>query len=254
MTKQSIIAQWVLLLLLGLAACQGGPKKNMEAAEDQTPETTHNTLSEAEIAEGWKLLFDGLSTAGWRVYGREEVTGWAVENGEFIALGQAGLEGQGNDIITEGQYENFELSLEWKISEAGNSGIFFYVVESPEYRAVYETGPEYQLIDDVGFPMELEPSQHTAANYGMHAPARIASKPAGEYNHTRLVVNNGQVEHWLNGERVVAYELWTPEWEALVQAGKWKDFPGYARARQGHIALQDHGNQCWFRNIKIREL
>ncbi len=253
MFKQSAINLWSLLLLLGLVACQGGSTKSgEETAETATAE--HNTLTTTEQAEGWKLLFDGQTTQGWRIYGRDTLSGWAVENGEFIALGEAGLEGHGSDIITLGQYENFELSLEWKISEAGNSGIFFNVVESPEFNAVYETGPEYQLIDDIGFPMELEPSQHSAANYGMHPPSRIASKPAGAYNHTRLIVNNGRVEHWLNGEKTVEYELWTPEWEALIQAGKWKDFPAYGRARKGHIALQDHGNQCWFRNIKIREL
>jgi hypothetical protein len=253
MSKQAVINLWSLLLLLGLSACQGSSNKSgEETAETATAE--HNTLTAAEQAEGWKLLFDGQTTQGWRIYGRDTLTGWAVENGELIALGEAGLEGHGSDIITLGQYEDFELSLEWKISEAGNSGIFFNVVESPEYNAVYETGPEYQLIDDIGFPMELEPSQHSAANYGMHTPSRIASKPAGQYNHTRLIVNKGRVEHWLNGEKTVEYELWTPEWEALIQAGKWKDFPGYGRARKGHIALQDHGNQCWFRNIKIREL
>ncbi len=250
------LSSCILALLLSLSACQPGAEKTgeetgTEAAAEAAP---LNTLTEAEKAEGWKLLFDGKSADGWHVFMRDSVKGWAIENGELIALGEAGLEGLGNDIVTDAEFENFELSIEWKVSEAGNSGIFFNVVEGPEYKAVYETGPEYQLIDDEGFPMKLETWQLSGGNYGMHPPAKKAYKPVGEFNHTRLIVNKGHVEHWLNGEKIVEYDLWTPEWEALVKAGKWKDFPGYGRARKGHIALQDHGNQAWFRNIKIREL
>ncbi|MBK6932081.1 MAG: DUF1080 domain-containing protein [Saprospirales bacterium] len=214
-----------------------------------------NTLSGTEKKAGWQLLFDGKTTGGWHTYGQAAVRGWAVENGELIALGQAGHEGTANDIVTERTFENFELVLEWKMSPGGNSGVFFNVVEDPaKYPAVYATGPEYQLVDDIGFPEKLEDWQKSAANYGMHAPARAVLKPVGQFNLTRMVVNKGHVEHWLNGVKVVAYQLWTPEWEALVRKGKWKDFPGYGRARSGRIALQDHGNQIWFRNIKIREL
>ena len=245
-----------LALLLSLSACQPAAQKNGEEASDaQTGEAAPlNTLTDAEQADGWKLLFNGQNADGWHVYLRDTVDGWAIENGELVALGQAGLEGLGNDIVTDAEYENFELSIEWKVSEAGNSGIFFNVVESPDYKAVYETGPEYQLIDDEGFPMELETWQHTGANYAMHPPAKKAYKPVGEFNHTRIIVNKGHVEHWLNGEKVVEYEMWTPEWETLVKEGKWKDYPAYGRAHKGHIALQDHGNQAWFRNIKLKVL
>lgn len=214
-----------------------------------------NTLSGEEKKAGWQLLFDGQTTNGWHTYGAPAVRGWEVRNGELIALGQAGHEGSANDIVTDREFENFELSLEWKISPGGNSGIFFNVVEdAKKYPTVYATGPEYQLVDDIGFPQKLEDWQKSAANYGMHPPARSVLKPVGEFNLTKLVVNKGHVEHWLNGVKVVDYQMWTPAWENLVKTGKWKDFPGYGRAKRGRIGLQDHGNQIWFRNIKLREL
>jgi len=214
-----------------------------------------NTLSGDEKKAGWQLLFDGKTTNGWHTYGAPAVRGWEVQNGELIALGQAGHEGTANDIVTDREFENFELVLEWKISPGGNSGIFFNVVEDPKkYATVYATGPEYQLVDDIGFPEKLENWQKSAANYGMHPPARSVLKPVGEYNLTKLVVNKGHVEHWLNGVKVVDYQMWTPAWENLIKSGKWKEFPGYGRAKRGRIGLQDHGNQIWFRNIKIREL
>lgn len=215
---------------------------------------SHNALSKKEQSDGWQLLFDGKEIKGWHTYNKKGIVGWDVKNGEMIALGQAGHEGEAHDIVTDKEYENFELSLEWKISQGGNSGIFFNVVESPQYSAVYATGPEYQLIDDIGFPAKLEDWQKSAANYAMHPPRKMAVKPVGEFNHTRLIVNKGHVQHWLNGELIVEYDLWTPEWENLVTTGKWKDFPGYGRAKKGRIGLQDHGNQIWFRNIKIKTL
>jgi len=214
-----------------------------------------NTLTSAEKKSGWKLLFDGKTTSGWHTYGAKTVRGWEVKDGELVALGQAGHEGSANDIVTEREFENFELSLEWKISPTGNSGIFFNVVEEPKkYATVYATGPEYQLVDDIGFPEKLENWQKSGANYGMHPPSRSVIKPVGEYNLTRLVVNKGHVEHWLNGVKVVEYQLWTPEWESQIKKGKWTEFPGYGRSKRGRIALQDHGSKIWFKNIKIKEL
>ncbi|HFA47448.1 MAG TPA: DUF1080 domain-containing protein [Bacteroidetes bacterium] len=230
---------------------------NPAPSEKEAPakaKTIHNQLTDAEKAAGWQLLFDGRSTDAWRVFKKEKMDGWAVENGEMVALGKAGQEGLGADIVTKDEFENFELKLEWKISKAGNSGIFFNVVEAPQYQAVYETGPEYQLVDDIGFPADLEDWQKSGANYAMHPPAKAAAKPQGEYNKTRLLVNKGHVEHWLNGVKVVEYELWTDDWNQRVAKGKWKDYPGYGKAKKGHIALQDHGQQIWFRDIKVRRL
>ena len=210
---------------------------------------TTNQPSQSEEKAGWKLLFDGKTTQGWHNYNQKGMVGWEVKNGELIALSQGS-----NDIVSDAEYENFELTLEWKVSPGGNSGVFFNVVVSPKYDAVYVTGPEYQLIDDIGFPEKLEGWQKSGGNYGMHPPLVAAFKPVGEYNLTRLVVNKGHVEHWLNGQKTADYQLWTPEWEAAVKSGKWKDYPAYGKAKRGHIGLQDHGKMTWFKNIKIKTL
>lgn len=210
-----------------------------------------NTLSAAEKAAGWKLLFDGKSTAGWRGFGRDKLVGWEVANGELIALGQGG--DHANDIVTVDEYQNFELTVDWKLSPKANSGIFYNVVEKG-FDRIYASAPEYQLIDDHGWPEKLEDWQKSGADYAMHPPAQVVSKPVGEWNTTRIVVDKGKVEHWLNGVKVVAYGLWTPEWERLKKGGKWKDFPGYGTGKKGLIGLQDHGNKVYFRNIKIRVL
>ncbi len=208
-----------------------------------------NTLSDAEKAAGWTLLFDGKTTTGWRGFGRDTVVGWEVTDGELIALGQGG--DHANDIITVDEYQNFELVLDWKVSPQANSGVFYNVVEKG-FDLIYASAPEYQLIDDHGWPDPLEDWQKSGANYAMNAPSKVVSRPVGEWNTARIVVDHGQVEHWLNGVKVVAYELWTPEWEKLKHAGKWKDYPGYGTGRKGYIGLQDHGNKVYFRNIKIR--
>jgi len=215
-------------------------------------ESEHNKLTDEEIKQGWRLLFDGKTTTGWRSFQEEKVLdGWKVKNGELIALGKGA--DIGGDIISEEQFDNFELYLEWKISEGGNSGIFYQVVEEG-YDAVYYTGPEYQLIDNVGFPEKLEDWQQAGANYAMHPAQNVELKPVGEYNSTRIIVNGTHVEHWLNGKKIVEFEQWTNTWKAAVANSKWKDYPDYALAKKGHLALQDHGNIIWFRNIKIREI
>lgn len=211
-----------------------------------------NTLSKPEIKEGWLLMFDGTTTDGWRSYLSDGIHGWEVEDGTLKALGLGG--DLGGDIISEGRYENFELKLEWKISPQGNSGILYLVQEDTAYHAVYETGPEYQLLDDVDFPEELEDWQLTGANYAMHVAENKELKPVGEWNTSKIVVDHGHVEHWLNGSKVVEYELWSEDWEKRVAEGKWGSYPDYGKVKEGHISLQDHGSVTWFRNIKIREI
>jgi hypothetical protein len=157
------------------------------------------------------------------------------------------------DIISTGEFEDFDLYLEWAIEEGGNSGILFHVIEN-DYPATYYSGPEYQLIDDTGYPGKLENWQKTGANYAMHDPGDKILKPVGEFNSSRIVVHNGQVQHYLNGDLILKYNLWTDDWKERVQNGKWKDYPGYGTAIKGHIGLQDHGSMVKFRNIKIRDL
>jgi len=209
-----------------------------------------NTLSKKEKKQGWKLLFDGTTMNGWRIYQNKKVDDWDVKNGELYCK----VEGVSKraDLITMDKYENFELQIDWKIAPKENSGIIYMVTE--ENAASYESGPEYQLIDDIGYPDKLHDKQLTGANYDMNAPSAKVIKPAGEYNHTKIVVNKGHVEHWLNGTKVVDYQLWTPEWEKLKAISKWKDVKTYGMSKQGHIALQDHGGGVYFKNIKLKQL
>jgi hypothetical protein len=213
-----------------------------------------NQLTEQEKREGWQLLFDGESTKGWRGYNRSDVgEGWIVDNGVLACLGKGG--DIGGDIITEEQFKDFELRFEWRIEAGGNSGVFYHVIEDKRFKAPYETGPEYQLIDDFGFPAELQPWQETGADYAMYPAGKGKNlNPAGEWNSTRILFERGHVEHWLNGEKILEFEAWSEDWIGRVNAGKWKDFPEYGKAKKGRIGLQDHGDKAWFRNIKIKIL
>jgi len=215
-------------------------------------ESPLNTLSKKEISDGWQLLFDGKTTTGWRGFKMETLPdGWQVMDGNLVTLGKG--DDMGGDIITTSQFEDFDLYLEWAISPGGNSGIFFHVLEG-DYPTIYATGPEYQLIDDVGFPEKLGEWQKTGANYAMHNPENVVLKPVGEFNSSRILVKDGHVTHWLNGNKVVEYDLWTDDWKARLITGKWNTYPGYGLARNGFIGLQDHGSFIRFRNIKIKDL
>jgi hypothetical protein len=215
------------------------------------PDPEINILSEKEKKQGWTLLFDGESLNNWKTFNGGDVTGWKIENGILHNSGTGS--DHGGDIITQDEFRNFELYLEWKIAPESNSGIFFHVQEGI-VNAIYESGPEYQLIDDNGWPTQLAESQYSGANYDMHPPQGAEVVPIDEWNKTRLVVNGPHVEHWLNNKKVVEYELWSDEWYELKENSKWKSKPHYGAAKSGHIGLQDHGGLTMFRNIKIREL
>ena len=214
-----------------------------------------NALTTSDRAAGWRLLFDGQTTAGWHPFGQassivpSKANGWGVADGTLVALGR-GTETTA-DIVTNDDFASFEFAIEWKLAPQANSGIFFHVVEQG-HKEIYATGPEFQLIDDDGWKGPLESWQQTGANYAMHAPLAKAAKPVGQWNQTRIVVDGARVQHWLNGVKTSDYQLWTPEWQALKAAGKWKDYPAYGAAKQGKLGLQNHGNMSWFRNIKIR--
>lgn len=212
-----------------------------------------NTLTKAEKKAGWQLLFDGKTLNGWRMFKNKNADCWAVKNGELYCKGsETDKSDLRSDIITTEQYENFELIIEWKISKAGNSGIMYHVTE--EFTAPYLSGPEYQLIDDEGFPEKLEDWQKTAADYAMYTTSSRPTNAVGEFNVTKIVVNGAHREHWLNGVKVVEFEAWTQDWYKRKETGKWKDAPGYGMAKKGHICLQDHGSGVWFKNIKIKKL
>lgn len=212
----------------------------------------NNTLTKQEIKGGWKLLFDGKSLDNWEMFKTGgSVTGWKIADGILENSGTGS--DHGGDIITKDEYENFELDLEWKIAPQSNSGIFYHV-QTGVTDAIYESGPEYQLIDGKGWPDHIEPYQYSGSNYSMQAPQDAEVKPIGGWNTTRIVVKNPHVEHWINGKKVVEYDLWSDKWKAQKEAGKWKDAPYYGMAKKGHLGLQDHGGLTSFRNIKIKVL
>lgn len=210
----------------------------------------NNQLSASEQKQGWKLLFDGQSPNGWRNYRSKTINPqWKVVDGT-LTLAEKG----GGDIITENQYENFELNLEWRIQDCGNSGIFFGVVEDTSYCCVFFTGPEMQILDDKCHPDNKLENHRAGALYDMITCSKPTVKPAGEWNQIRLVKKNGKVEQWQNGTKVVEYTMWTPEWDAMVAKSKFKDWKGFGKYKKGHLALQDHGDVVSFRNIKLKEL
>jgi hypothetical protein len=196
---------------------------------------------------GWTVLFDGSSTNAWRAYQKPDLpSGWQIVDGALTRVGEGG------DIITRDQFGDFELELEWKLAPKGNSGIMFRVTEVDSN--TYRTGPEMQVLDDAGHQDGKNRLTSAGSNYGLHAAPAGVVKPVGEWNQARLLVRGAHVEHWLNGQKVVEYELWSPDWEAKVKASKFNAWPGYGRATRGHIALQDHGDWVAYRNIRIREL
>lgn len=210
----------------------------------------NNQLSASEQKQGWKLLFDGQSPNGWRNYRSKTINPqWKVVDGT-LTLAEKG----GGDIITENQYENFELNLEWRIQDCGNSGIFFGVVEDTSYCCVFFTGPEMQILDDKCHPDNKLENHRAGALYDMITCSKPTVKPAGEWNQIRLVKKNGKVEQWQNGAKVVEYTMWTPEWDSMVAKSKFKDWKGFGKYKKGHLALQDHGDVVSFRNIKLKEL
>jgi hypothetical protein len=206
-------------------------------------------LAEAPAAtqDVWRPLFNGRTLEGWRGFTTPTVpAGWTVVDGALARTGPGG------DILTVEEFGDFELRLQWKLAAGGNSGILFRVVETGSQ--VWESGPEMQILDNARHADGQNPLTSAGANYALHAPARDVTRPIGEWNDVRLVVAGAEVEHWLNGVKVVDYELWSPSWESLVKGSKFATMPAYARAKRGRIALQDHGDPVWFRNITIRPL
>jgi len=222
-------------------------------------EDAHNTLTPEERANGWELLFDGETMDEWRAYNEDSFPdgGWVVEDGVLTIQGSDGsVEGSGGDIVTKKSYDDFVLKLEWKISEGGNSGIFYRALEQPD-QAIYWSAPEMQVLDN---------ANHPDANRGQNGNRKSGSLydliPAdpqtftghGEWQKVMIVAEGNHIEHWLNGEKVLEYNLWTPEWYQMIRNSKFRDHPEFGDMREGLIGLQDHGTTAHFRNIKIKEL
>jgi hypothetical protein len=220
-----------------------------------------NTLTKKEKKEGWILLFDGKSTDQWRGYGKETFPkGWIIEDGTLkcngSGRGEAGAR-DGGDIITKEQYQNFELTLEWKISEGGNSGIFF-LGQEVDGEPVYMSAPEMQILDNDRHPdakLGRDGNRQAGSLYDLIPADPQNAKPVGQWNKVVITVFKGTVVFNQNGKNVVEFHIWTDDWKKMVADSKFKDWPNFVDpASKGHIALQDHGDDVWFRNIKIKAL
>jgi hypothetical protein len=200
-------------------------------------------------ADGWRPLFDGRTLAGWRGYRRATApAGWQVVDGAITRVAEGG------DLVTDEEFGSFELALEWKISPGGNSGIIYHVVEDSSLAYVWQSGPEFQVLDNAGHSDGRDPMTSAGSDFALYAPVRDVTRPVGEWNSARIVVNGSHVEHWMNGVKLLEYELGSPEWERRVQASKFGTMPRYGRATRGHIALQEHEAWVAYRNIRIRTL
>ena len=217
-----------------------------------------NTLTEAEKADGWELLFNGVDFSGWTDFRKEEVgSSWQVQDGAITLTTATNPDGtwkvlDGGNITTEKEYENFEFQLEWKIQNCGNSGIIYLAQKG--YDEPWMTGPEMQVLDNICHP-DAAIIKHRAADlYDLISCEYEVVLPAGSWNKVRLIKKGDHVEHWLNGRKVVSFQMGTPEWDEMLAKSKWKDYPDFGKFRKGHICLQDHSDQVWYRNIKIKEL
>lgn len=225
----------------------------LAAASNCAMAQTDNTLTPKEQQQGWELLFDGKTTAGWHNYlSRTAGPAWGVAYNTLM-VDPTVKEGQ-TDLVTDKEYENFELSLDWNIAEEGNSGIIFLVHEDPAYDHTYLTGPEYQLLDDAKAEDNKKPNHLAGSLYDIITPAKPAENPAGQWNHSVIKLQNGELTFWLNGVQTVKTKLWDANWTSLVSKSKFKDWKAFATFHKGHIALQNHGHHIAFRNIKIKQL
>ncbi|MCE7055758.1 DUF1080 domain-containing protein [Algoriphagus sp. AGSA1] len=246
MNKQYIL----VAALIGILTSCSGEKAN-------ETETEEITVAEAP-AEEWVDLFANNDFSNWHKYGGGEIgNAWKIENGEvYLDAGNKDKwqAGDGGDIVTNEEFANFHLKYDWKISQNGNSGLIFYVHEAPEYKNTYNTGLEMQVLDNDGHPDAKIISHRAGDLYDLIVSSEETVKPYGEWNSAEIISKNGQLEFILNGTTIVSTTLWTPEWEALIADSKFKDMPNFGTFKKGKIALQDHGDVVYFKNVMIKEL
>ena len=257
-----LLATILCVTLAGIIGCSAANRASERAS------SIPNTLTQAEAAEGWRLLFDGRSFSGWRGLGREDIPGghWIIEDGAIRKVASGDIptapDGQpleGGDLITRDTFGDYELYFEWKVSPGANSGVKYNVSEElslanpPPYAAL---GFEYQVLDDDRHPDAMNgPNRTSGALYDLISPnSRKELRDPGEYNSSKIVFDGNHGEHWLNDELILSFDLETPEFDSLMALSKYRDIVGFADRRSGHIVLQDHGDDVWYRSIKIRRL
>lgn len=209
------------------------------------------SMAQTPAEDGWLTIFDGKTMSGWRFFKNRDCNSWEIKE-EALHCKPGKAAEKRADIITTHKYKDFELSIQWKIAKGSNSGIMYHVGE--KLGAPYLTGPEYQLIDDRGYPDPLTPLQKTGADYDMTAAGNSPIKPAGEWNITKIVVKGHHIEHWLNGTKLFEFEQFSDDWLDRKQKSKWKDEKFYGALSKGFICLQDHGDEVWFKDIRLRKL
>ncbi|WP_339710341.1 DUF1080 domain-containing protein [uncultured Kriegella sp.] len=266
--KPTCFSFLMLLLTLLLSSCKESVAKKSQDLAHQAINKEDNTLSDSEINKGWKLLFDGKTFDGWRGMGRNDVQNelWKIDNGtirklnsEEVAPLPDGKAFEGGDLITIKTYANYELYFEWKILKAGNTGLKYNVSEafSQKHGSQYSAlGFEYQLLDDADtlYAGKLKPTQYTGSLYDMVPPKNAKTNPVGTFNSSRILINGNHAEHWLNGIKVLEYEFGSKHLDSLFKMSKYNDYRNFIDKRSGHIVLQNHKDDAWFKNIKIREI
>ena len=206
--------------------------------------------------DGWISLFDGKTTAGWHTYNKTGIgNAWKVEDGtlHLDAAAKKTQSAVGGDIVTDEEFENFHLTYDWKISPNGNSGVIFYSKEDPQYSAMWHTGPEMQVLDNNGHP-DAKITKHRAGDLYDLITAQEAVKPVGEWNTAEIVANKGKLDFYLNGQHTLSTTMWDDNWRNLIANSKFKNMPAFGTIKKGRIGLQDHGDDVWFRNIRIKRL
>ncbi len=251
------------ILIATLAACNNnagsGSTNTGDTAKSTITILSMDTLTDQEKSEGWQLLFDGQTTNGWHKYGNEPTgSAWKVIDGALYLDTSSKVDGKiagGGDIVTDEEFENFDMKLQWKIAKNGNSGIMFYVHEDTmTYKRPYETGPEMQVLDNDGHP-DGKIIKHRAGDlYDLISCSKETVKPVGEWNDVEIKSLNGKLDFYLNGENVVSTTLWDDNWNKMIAGSKFKQLKGFGSFKKGKICLQDHDCGVWFRNIKIRKL
>lgn len=217
------------------------------AAAAATDASRPGGASSASQGAGWKTLFDGTTTKGWHGYKKPgPVEGWQVVDGALVR------QGKGGDLVTDEEFDDFELSLEWKLTTGGNSGIFYRAPEDAE--AIWHHAIEYQILDNAAHRDGQNAKRSAGSAYDLYEPVRDVTKPVGEWNETRIIARGNHVEHWLNGTKLLEFEIGSPDWVERAAASKFNPYREFGKARKGRISLQDHGNVVSFRNIRIRPI
>lgn len=243
-----------LMTVIVIASCST-PKSNdpLSLNSELDKNAPLNTLTSIEKNNNWQLLFDGQNFTGWHGYNLQGIPDcWIIEDQAFTMTTEGRAESQ--DIITDKPYKNFAFSAEFKLTKGANSGIIFQIDENPKYKFPYETGAEFQIIDQDNWPDPLEDWQICGANYAMYPPKSKPAHALGEWNRILLVVNGNHVTQILNDVVVVEYDKYSDEWKKLRESGKWANFPDYGIKDEGYISLQNHGTKVWYRNVKIKEI